>query len=391
MQLLLSIIIVLAAMGDSFLHFLRPTYLVFALSCYGALYSLLLCSRRIVAHNSLPMTISTFAIFYIFALYLYNIIAISNTISFHNALIKANYVINYAYFPIFIIIFSSGKIILHKLLKLFIIVLAIYYILYNVSYYINFNRAAHNAFSACVGLMLLSIVSYNIVYNKHNYIHQLLLYFIFILLILMPILAVLRGATFTMLVIIAIQIFTSRKHLPKQTLLILLGSVVVVLLFSNELMINIFTKGSEDFYNYDTPLDMVSALNTPDPNRDVRLGWWISVQRTFRSSPLWGTALSYTFSPFGRYTANASMLHNYYLSMIVDGGLLLFLPHLFIIIAATRKGIKKYIKGHREIIMFLCWNIAIISTYFSNAYGHRWDTSVILSFAQAYIVVYFYT
>lgn len=293
-----------------------------------------------------------------------------------------------AYANIFIFIanmlYNSANInnIIRTLLYIY---LYISYISYNISYYIQSGEIAHNAYYACLGLILFSDSLHNLLYNKLSAKMRIISIIQTIVLIIMPILAILRGATLTLVLIILIQIIYINKANILRIVLTIFVFALVVLIISSPEYVNTFA--SRGIYGYSKPQDIMQSVLDEDINRNIRMAWLEEVEKTVKKSPIWGTAYTFQFYPFGTDQANTSMLHNYFAGMIVDTGMVTFLLYLLILVKVLKNGHKSIRKGKTTNIKYICWIIAIISTLYTNCYGHIWRTSLTMALLQAYAII----
>jgi hypothetical protein len=270
-------------------------------------------------------------------------------------------------------------------------------IVYIYSYYLFFNtygliltgRIPHNAFIACLGIILFVNTYYSLLYKHHRFIINILMILFLVFLIVMPILAVLRGASLTLVAIIIVLLLSSRRKFTSRVIVLTFGVVLALFILTSDSIVTYFNESQH--YGYVRPSDMISVLGESDPNKEVRINWWKDVLLSGKGTALFGTAFNYTFDPFNRGESSSDMLHNYYMSMLVDGGLLLLLLYTSLIVLAFRKAINVLGKGSDISVKYVCWNIALISTYSTNAYGHRWDTAVAMSLLQAYSILRIYS
>ena len=292
----------------------------------------------------------------------------------------------YGYIFVFIAVIIKFELIYNiKLAKAISAYLYLFYIVLNtVSLYFN-HIVPHNAYLACVGMLLFSNVLYNFLYTRQQSISFLYTLFVIVILFSMPILAFLRGATFTTILILVTQLFfLSRNRIRNITVIILIGAFTTLILSSN--FMNDYFKET-NIYEYESALEMSNALTQSDHNKDVRFIWWKEAIGNSISSPVIGYAYSYSFSSIGNSAGSAAALHNYYLSMIVDTGYITFLLYLYILLLATFNGIKRIKSGDTTCIKYISWNVALISTYSTNCYGHVWSASSVMGLLHAYAII----
>lgn len=273
--------------------------------------------------------------------------------------------------------------IIRKLLYAFIYT---YYIYYNVWYYVNYEIVPHNAYIACLGLILYSDTLYKLIYKNISITARMVLILVILILIMIPILAVLRGATITLFLITLIQLFYIAKTNKLRIVLAIFVLILGIIVLSSQSFEHAFTSQA-NIYGYTKPQDIITSITREDRNRDVRIFWYNEIVTVLRRSPIWGTVYEFRFSPFGIDEATASGLHNYYASMLVDTGLVAFMLYLIIIVRVYKRGNRSIIAGNTVYIKYICWNIAIMSTLFTNCFGHVWRTSGVLALLHAYAIV----
>jgi len=292
----------------------------------------------------------------------------------------------YGYIFVFIAIMIKYNAVYHaKLAKIITIYLSTFYIFFNVFYIITNGKVAHNASYACIGMILFSNSLYKLLYMKQSTRKYMFTLIESVLLFSMPILAFLRGATFTTIIILILQIlFLSRNRARSFFMILIMGSIIVWI-FSSDYISGYFKE--ENPYEYESQIEMSQALTSNDSNKDVRLMWWGNAIKASISSPVIGYAYRYDFLSFNNANMSAAGLHNYFISMIVDTGYITFLLYLIILLMATINGIKRIKAGDSECIKYISWNIALISTYGTNCFGHVWRASAIMGLLHAYAIV----
>ncbi len=292
------------------------------------------------------------------------------------------YMALYGYIFVFTAIIIKFKAIYSiKLAKAINVYLFLYYIVQTISA----RTIPHNAYIACIGMLIFSNGLYKLLYSKRQNISFLITIIQVITFISMPILAYLRGASFTTIVILATQLLFQSHNRVRNISILIVISVLTMFLFSSNYISTYFKDNNT--YEYESVLQMSDALDMSDENKNIRFVW---VQETIEysiSSPLIGYVYNYTFPSFNNSISGAAGLHNYYLSMIVDTGYITFFLYLCILLLATFNGIKRIRSGDTTCIIYISWNIALISTYSTNCYGHIWSTSSVMGLLHAYAIV----
>jgi|GEM_PF-5131217 len=306
--------------------------------------------------------------------------------------------LNYMILYLIIFIYAANMIIEKSIAsknieKMLILYLYIYYIWYNIVYIVQNSSVAHNAYYACLGLILLSNAIDKLLYKKMQNLLRIVYILQIIALILMPIMGYLRGATLSLMVILAVHMLSIVRDKRSNKLISAILMVAILAMSINVLTSKQYIKKFEEtnIYGYSRPQDILGAYTSnSESNRDVRITWWSGILATLSSSPIWGTAFMFEFQPFGTYTSNASMLHNYYASIVVDTGSIVIILYVIIVIGAIKAAIKQIKKGKNRIVKYICWNIAIMSTYATNAYGHVWHIAIAMAILHSYALLKMY-
>jgi len=261
----------------------------------------------------------------------------------------------------------------------------VYYVYYNINSFMIHGKVAHNAYYACLGLILLSNVLYKLFYTK---IKKWKLFYVSaaITLTVMPILAILRGATATMVVIYFVMLVFRRRKIISTLVQLSAILLVIIVILSRESVLVFFEESND--YGYSRPEEMLSAYTETDANRDIRVDWFELAFDSFMQNPLIGSAYSFGFDPFDRsHFGGGYALHNYYAAILVDAGFLLILFYISIFFKVILISIKFRAQNNTEIPKYLGWTVAVISTNATNAYGHIWHISLAMHLILAYAIL----
>ena len=272
---------------------------------------------------------------------------------------------------------------IHKVIMVYVVV---YYVYYNINSFMMYGKVAHHAYYACLGLILLSNVLYKLLYTKIKTKSKLFYLSVAIILTVMPILAVLRGATMTTVLVYLIMLLFRRGKVINTLILISIILALFVIITSSGKFQDTFEDSNS--YGYSRPEDMLTAYTGDDANRDVRFDWSTLAFDTFIQNPLIGSAYLFEFDPFGNsHYGGGYALHNYYAALLVDTGFLLGLFYIIILFKIILISIKSKAQNNAQIPKYLGWTVAIVSTNATNAFGHVWSVSLAMHIILAYAVL----
>lgn len=297
---------------------------------------------------------------------------------------KAFHYLVYASPFIFVMYIQRLNMVTNQRMKVILrIYLYTYYLSYNIMYIAQHGGVPHNALVACLGLLLLSDALNKLIYEKKTARQTIWVSIEVVFLVIMPILAILRGATITMGMILVIQAMYVAKATVMRVILFVAVIVSILLIITSSQYVSIFA--SKDLYGYTKPSDILSSITEEDSNRDIRIEWLDEAATVIKKAPLFGTMLQFTFHPFGK-EEDSSMLHNYYAGLIVDTGIITLLCYILIVTRAMINGHRSIAAGNVRNVTYICWLVAIMSTLYTNCYGHIWNAGLPMFVLQAYAI-----
>ena len=221
------------------------------------------------------------------------------------------------------------------------------------------SKSLHNAYYGMISTMLLGEALRMYSQPKSFWLKLFLLSIIFIS-ILFPILASLRGSTGFM--VAALIYYSLCRGIKKLTFLLLLIFGILIL-FQSKFDAYISSVGR---YGHESVTDIFQDYTPEEANISIRTQWWESAILD-ASDKIFGSLFKYTFSPFPGVVARAPMLHNMFIAVIVDCGILygllfliIFLGPLFFAYKLARQGIFS---------SQAVWIISLFGCLVSNGYG----------------------
>lgn len=238
----------------------------------------------------------------------------------------------------------------------------------------------HSAFYACMTMIALGYYLSKL-YQKNNYYEQIKIFVAIILLLLFPVLGALRSASILTALIIAIRFINKRQMVINITILSLIIAFAFFVIPELE-QTRLLVGGNQTLY---TPSEMLQSYSVSDPNASIRFEFWGEALSAFFKSPIWGTHLDFEFDFFDR-TGNAGVLHNYYVGMLADGGLLLLFPTLIILLTPILHNIARKNRV-RNFYLYGTWLLATTGTIFTNCNGHGPLESTVIFIYMAFAVI----
>lgn len=268
--------------------------------------------------------------------------------------------------------------------SLFIIVF-----LYRVAGFPNISPSRlHSAFMGMITHFLLAVCVYLIVLKK-DILKRISLSLIGIVLLFIPILGALRGASFGAILVASIAYALSSRKSIKSKL-----SVLVPLVFSLILFIALFRGRfstrfrEENPYGYSTYSQVITRGFTPETaTAQLRLNWWSASFEVLEKSPLVGWNMTYKFrrTPSSPITP-ARGVHNFFVSAFLDGGLILFAPIVLLFMIPLFRGYTRIRSGEIGLTIPFCWLLAIIIERMTNTFSYGLVASRISAVVFGYCV-----
>lgn len=236
----------------------------------------------------------------------------------------------------------------------------------------------HGAFSTgYLSHVLLAYILTLLLNNHYTTVKSIIMGVGIIVLFLFPFYGALRGATAVSIITIVI-IFVSYGMIGTRFYRII-GFIIlatVIVLFFAKPVTDIFAE--ENKYGYRSLIDVPMSYTGTIDTAESRFEWWNDAVQSYLKSPIWGTAFSFRYYRDG-ILESAIGLHNYFLSTLVQGGLLLFIPLFLIISKSILKCINGIIRGKYYYVLLLAWLFAWIMLNISNTHIFLSKTGPVLS------------
>lgn len=320
-------------------------------------------------------------------IYLFIFLVSEGNVGINSFAVVAAAIMPYAYPPIFVIIFMAFYTanIYNKLEVRVIRVLAIYLTVSLLTHLgMGFSISqSRNAFWGCITIILMC---YNLrvvlIYNNVNIIKRCLYVALSALLFSFPFFASLRGASGIALISLIIMCVSALKEKSRKILLIMFIIPLIVYVLVSGHFYSSFEE--RDIHGYSNPLQVLyQGYSLRDPNAIGRMQWWKEAFNIFMKDPIVGTGFNYSFSNIGP-TISSRSLHNYYISMLVDGGIILIIPCIGMVIYGFCIGFRKFNKGDISKGIYIAWGLIVTLTYLTNCYGHASYSAGLLALIQGY-------
>lgn len=208
---------------------------------------------------------------------------------------------------------------------------------------------------------------YSIFNNKDGTIKKVtytvfLLYFIYFLLEIAS-----RGAILTILIFILLSIYIKRNRKSTAILVVFSTIILVVIMLSN--IINILTYINDLLMKFNIESSFIkhtiNTINTDNVMNGRELLFSDSIQR-IKQSWLWGNGIGdFTNKNMGQY------VHNMFLQIMDEGGIILFIPLVSILIIGLKKiimDVKQRINIEDKILIAFLFSISIPKLSLSSVY-----------------------
>ncbi len=258
--------------------------------------------------------------------------------------------------------------------SVFVSMVTVAYLLTILTGVLNSGKLSGQIFHSSFLALLGTIIAIEILRSKKQFRYM----FLSMLLFMIPILGNLRQYLYVILPIF-IYVGITRKQIFKMLIVVFVMFIIVQVTplgnHYSSLRTDTASKGETfaEFYS--------SASDLGDSTFELRRNWWVDVIKSvFNRNILFGHSLNYQFNPFQSQdrSRDSSMLHNYFISGLADGGIVLF----SILIAIFVKSIKKalYVRDYYSLLIIYAFIIALGM----NALGLSLKHSFIVFFAFGY-------
>lgn len=230
----------------------------------------------------------------------------------------------------------------------------------------------HNSYFA-LACLYIGIEAYDKAMN-HSTNYRALLMAICIIMFSLPFFGYLRASSLTALIIAGILILNRRNS--KNIILIVIISIIYILVYSGP----VTELYRQNRYNYNTPIELLQdATNINEPNAAWRTETWAQyAYPVIRNSPIYGGIFSVNVDPTGRGVTGSSMLHSFWVSIALDGGLILLSLYATLIILPILKWILNK-QTRIENTKSATFIILIIGTISTNTWGYAPLHTVLIS------------
>lgn len=236
--------------------------------------------------------------------------------------------------------------------------------------HMSFASQFHNSFVAFCSVTMSVYLIINTVNNKYKGTLKFLSLTLVFLLTLLPFFGYLRASSIATTVVLIVVFWGLRNSSATK-----LGAYLFILAFFSVYVFgnrieSVFSQGS---YGYRNPMDVIIAASDPsEPNAVWRMNTWTeSAMPTFISSPLFGSSFSYNFDPTMSNARGSGMFHSFWVSVLVDGGIVLFVPFLALFLYPLVVGLRAVLRFHNtQLIAYVCWQLLVLGTISTNTWGY---------------------
>jgi len=238
------------------------------------------------------------------------------------------------------------------------------------SYWPSF-MPTHDAFIGGLNVIIALSLYYKLVYKKNTQQNKIIMSLGLAIAIFLPFYSYLRGSSIILVTVFAFAFWSSKKKSTQNTK-VLFALIFISLLISVTFwgkINNVYSNNNR--FGYDNPFLLFNSVSADAPNVQGRFDFWASILPVLKTSPITGTSFNFTFFQFGHYTSKSHMLHNYFASAFVDGGLILVLPMLILSIFTIRQMIINSYSNRFESFYYAGLAFIIIATLASNVVGHQ--------------------
>jgi len=230
----------------------------------------------------------------------------------------------------------------------------------------------HNAFFACLAMVILFHLIHLMQTRELSPPRMFLVISLCIVLFAVPFFGFLRAGSMIMMILVALMLlmYGIRIRMLYIGLLVLFAGSGLWLMV-DERVAALF---SENLYGYRNPIEVLqAATRTDDPNAVSRITWWKeSALPIFEANPLLGSSFTAEFSIYDDRDSPSGVgyFHNFWVTMLVDGGLILGIPHLLLQFYPIVVGIGLIRRGDKRPVPYVLWVLAVLLTNLTNPWGH---------------------
>ena len=235
----------------------------------------------------------------------------------------------------------------------------------------------HNAYLAALCIIIVSKLQYQLLSERPRFRKAIWMSVMMGVIALLPIYGALRGASMILVLCVGIILFASPRRASMR-------SAFTFVLISYLVVGPVWSRISPTFqetnpYSYRNPADVLRGFSSRERTAQERLSWWQDASVVFVRSPLVGTVFSYDTDGILGVPSQAQRLHNFFASMLLDGGIVLFLPFALLLLYGAEAMVLRWKTGRKIVVNSLVWSLVVLLTHFSNGYGHSDPASTPLS------------
>lgn len=251
------------------------------------------------------------------------------------------------------------------------------YLFINISMKQSSPRYYHNAYLAALCVIVVTGFQYQLFSERPHFRKAIWISAVMGGAALLPFYGALRGASMILVLCMGIILFGSpRKTSMRSAVTFVLVSLLVIGPFWSRISP---TFQESNAYSYRNPADVLRGFSSSEKTAQERLNWWQEASVVFVRSPFVGTVFSYNTGGVPGVPSQAQRLHNYIASMLLDGGLVLFLPFALLVKYGVVAIISCWKTRRGLAVTSLVWSLVVLLTHFSNGYGHSDYASTPLS------------
>ena len=233
---------------------------------------------------------------------------------------------------------------------------------------LSFSAQFHDSFVAFCGIVIALYFISKLANYKVTSAKMFFYIFAIICLFLLPFFGYLRASSvFTSIVSIIVFIGYRKKKIFRYSVPGLFFLLLIYFIFGAKIE-NAFGTGT---YGYRNPIDVLKAASDPnEPNALWRTNAWSeSALPIFLASPLVGTVFTNTFDPSNFGATGSGMYHSFWISTLVDGGLLLLVPITLLFLYPLILGLKDCLQYGEQTVVYVGWQLMVIGTISTNVTG----------------------
>lgn len=250
----------------------------------------------------------------------------------------------------------------------------------------------HNAFIGSVGHILMALALVQLL-SSENLIRRIMFGLAVLTLLFIPFYAALRGASLTGVIILGGMLLAWSRRFALFSSIIPISLVVLIAWsFASDDLKDSFSTLNP--YGYENPIDVIRyGISTDETTVKSRLSWWDEALDYTSEHPIFGAGMSYTFQRrAGAQVFSTRGVHNYFIAMLTDGGLVLFLPVVVTMLLIIGRGFKLVRRGHLDLLMMLAWLFAVTMEHLTNTWAfaplESRISTIVLGYAAGFILIY---